>query len=110
MFKVNNKDTRTTLLTLLLMMMMIMNFFCGMVDRRKAFSLISSRTIVRDPHHRESPTWRDIPQESFLESFHKIRKGSATICGFIMSLLKTSPMMGVSSKFLIFSKKKTSQR
>ena len=33
--------------------------FCGMVDRRKAFSLISSGTIVRDPHHRESPTRRE---------------------------------------------------
>ena len=29
--------------------------FCGMVDRRKASSLVSS-TIVRDPHHREYPT------------------------------------------------------
>ena len=28
---------------MMMMMMMMMNFFCGMVDRRKAFSLISSR-------------------------------------------------------------------
>ena len=57
-------------------MMMMMNCFCGIVDRRKAFSLISSRdhcqltderrlalfpagTTVRDPHHRESPTRRE---------------------------------------------------
>ena len=34
------------------MMMMIMNCFCGMVDRRKAFSLISSR----DHCQRSSPS------------------------------------------------------
>ena len=28
---------------MMMMMMMMMNCFCGMVDRRKAFSLISSR-------------------------------------------------------------------
>ena len=33
--------------------------FCGMVNRRKAFSLISSRAIVIDPHHRESLTRGD---------------------------------------------------
>ena len=32
------------------------NCFCGMVDRRKAFSLISSWCDFRDPHHRKSPT------------------------------------------------------
>ena len=30
-----------------------------MVDRRKAFSFIPARTIVTDPHHRESPTRRE---------------------------------------------------
>ena len=35
-----------------LMMMMMMNCFCGMVDRRKAFSLISSR----DHCQRSSPS------------------------------------------------------
>ena len=39
--------------------MMMMNCFCGMVDRRKTLSLISSRDIARDPHHRESPTSRE---------------------------------------------------
>ena len=34
--------------------MMIMNCFCGMVDQRKAFSLITAGTIVRDPYHCES--------------------------------------------------------
>ena len=34
-------------------MMMMMNCFCGMVDRRKAFSLISSR----DHCQRSSPSW-----------------------------------------------------
>ena len=38
---------------------MMMNCFCGMVDRRKAFiALFPAGTIVRDPHHRESPTRR----------------------------------------------------
>ena len=32
-----------TCLTMMMMMMMMMNGFCGMVDRRKAFSLTSSR-------------------------------------------------------------------
>ena len=33
--------------------------FCGMVDRRKAFSLImAARTIVRDRHHRKYLTRR----------------------------------------------------
>ena len=36
----------------LMMMMMMMNCFCGMVDRRKAFSLISSR----DHCQRSSPS------------------------------------------------------
>ena len=39
-----------------MMMMMMMNCFCSMVDRRKALALFPVRTIVRDPHHRESPT------------------------------------------------------
>ena len=38
-------------------MMMMMNCFCDMVDRRKAFSLLAG-PIVRDPHRRESPTRR----------------------------------------------------
>ena len=37
-------------------MMMMMNCFCGMVDRRKAFSLFPVGTIIRDPHHRKSLT------------------------------------------------------
>ena len=32
---------------------------CGMVDRRKAFSLFPAGTIVRDPHHRKSSTRRE---------------------------------------------------
>ena len=31
--------------------------FCGMVDRQKA--LFPAGTIVRSPHHRESPTRRE---------------------------------------------------
>ena len=39
-------------LMIMMMMMMIMNSFCGMVDRRKAFSLISSQ----DHCQRSSPS------------------------------------------------------
>ena len=42
-----------------LMIMMMMNCFCGVVDRRKAFSLISSRGHCQ----RSSPLWiSDTPQ------------------------------------------------
>ena len=45
-----------------LVMMMMMNCFCGMVDRRKAVSLISSR----DHCQRFSPSWiSDTPQAGF---------------------------------------------
>ena len=44
---------------LALMMMMTMNCFCGMVDRQKAFSLISSQDHYRDPHHCESLKHRE---------------------------------------------------
>ena len=33
-----------------------MNCFCGMVDDERRLVLFSAGTIVRDPHHRESPT------------------------------------------------------
>ena len=43
-------------------MMMMMNYFCGMVDRRKAFSLISSR----DHCQKSSPSRiYDTPQVGF---------------------------------------------
>ena len=37
-------------------MMIRMKYLCGMVDRRKAFSLVSSRDHL---HYRESPTPHD---------------------------------------------------
>ena len=43
-------------------LMMMMNCFCGMVDRQKAFSLISSR----DHCQRSSPSWiSDTPRAGF---------------------------------------------
>ena len=46
----------------LVIMMMMMNYFCGMVDRRKAFSLISSW----DHCQRSSPSRiSDTPQAGF---------------------------------------------
>ena len=47
---------------MMMMMMMMMNCFCGMVDRRKAFSLISSR----DHCQRSSPSRSsDTPRGEF---------------------------------------------
>ena len=44
------------------LIMMMMNCFCGMVDRRKAFTLISSQ----DHCQRSSPLWiSDTPQAGF---------------------------------------------
>ena len=34
-------------------------FFCSMVNRRKALALFPAKTIVRDPHHGESPARND---------------------------------------------------
>ena len=34
-------------------------FFCSMVNRRKALALFPAETIVRDPHHGESPARND---------------------------------------------------
>ena len=55
--------TKGSILDLRLMiMMMMMNCFCGMVDRRKVFSLISNR----DHCQRSSPSWiSDMPQAGF---------------------------------------------
>ena len=51
--------------------MMMMNFFCGMVDRRKAFP---AGTIVRDPHHRESPTRHEQGVDEFMSLDVKLIK------------------------------------
>ena len=50
------------MMMMMMMVMMIMNCFCGMVDRRKAFSLISSQ----DHCQRSSPSWiSDMLQAGF---------------------------------------------
>ena len=50
------------MMMVMMMMMMMMNCFCGMGDRRKAFSLISSR----DHCQRSSPSQiSDTPQAGF---------------------------------------------
>ena len=42
------------------MIMIIMNCFCGIIDRLKAFDLNSRRNLItKDPRHRETPTRRD---------------------------------------------------
>ena len=52
------KEISSTMM-MMMMMMMMMNCFCGLVDRRKTFTLFPVRPIVRDPHHCESPTRRE---------------------------------------------------
>ena len=42
-----------------MMMMMMKNCFCGMVADEKRLALFLAGTIVRDPHHHESPTSRE---------------------------------------------------
>ena len=37
------------MMMMVMMMMMMMNCYCGMIDRRKAFSLISSRDLSQKP-------------------------------------------------------------
>ena len=50
------------MMMMMMMMIVIMNCFCGMVDRRKAFSLISSR----DHCQRSSPSRiSDTPRAGF---------------------------------------------
>ena len=44
---------------MMMMMMMMMNCFCGMVDQRKAFSLISSQDHCQRSSPSESPTRRE---------------------------------------------------
>ena len=56
------KQTWNVCLPSLIMMLMMMNCFCGIVDRRKAFSLISSRGHCQ----RSSPSRiYDTPQAGF---------------------------------------------
>ena len=54
-----------------MMMMMMMNGFCGMVDRRKAFSLIFSQ----DPCQRSSPSPVTDTQRAGLEPAQNLSSG-----------------------------------
>ena len=45
-------------LMMMMMMMMIMNCFVVWLTDERCLALIPARSIVRDPHHRESPTCR----------------------------------------------------
>ena len=56
------------LMMMMMMMMMMKNFFCGMVDQRKA-ALFPARTIVRDSHHHKSPIHR---KQDCLSSYSSI--------------------------------------
>ena len=54
-----------------MMMIMMMNCFCGMVDRRKAFSLISSW----DHCQRSSPSWTSDTLWTGFEPVHNLSSG-----------------------------------
>ena len=56
---------------MMMMMMMMMNCFYGMVDRRKAFSLISSR----DHCQRSSPSWISDKPRAGHEPAHDLSSG-----------------------------------
>ena len=43
MKRINTPETLMMIMMMVMMMMMMMNSFCDMVDRQKAFSLISSK-------------------------------------------------------------------
>ena len=59
---VNCRTQALMMMMIMMMMMMMMNCFCGVVDRRKAFSLISSR----DHCQRSSPSRiSDTPRAGF---------------------------------------------
>ena len=48
------------IMMMMMMMMIVMECFCGMVDRQRRLALFPAGTIHRDPHHRESPTCREL--------------------------------------------------
>ena len=71
-------------------MMMMMNCFCGMVDRRKVFSLISSR----DHCQRSSPSRiSDTPQAGF-EPAKNLSSGSVE--GSFAVVITTAPLPEIS--------------
>ena len=48
------------MMIMMMMMMIVVDCFCGMVDRQRRLALFPAGTIHRDPHHRESPTCREL--------------------------------------------------
>ena len=75
-----------------MMMMMMMNYFCGMVDRRKAFSLISSR----DHCQRSSPSRiSDTPLAGF-EPAQNLSSGFVE--GSCAVVITTTPRRQISSR------------
>ena len=75
---------RITLMMMMMMMMMMMkNCFCGMVDRRKVFSLISSRELCQ----RSSPSWMSNTPEAGFEPAQNLSSSfSFCICACFISV------------------------
>ena len=53
------------------MMMKMMNYFCGMVDQRKGYSLIS----VRDHYQKSSPSWISDPARARFQPSQNLSSG-----------------------------------
>ena len=90
----------------MMMMMMMMNCYCGMVDRRKAFSLISSRD-----HCQRSSSSRisDTPRAGF-EPAQKLSSGFAE-WSFAAVITTTTTLNSESKEFkMLFVRLKKSYR
>ena len=70
--KLNDQNSLRNIINMMMMKMM-MNCFCGMVDRRKAFSLISSR----DHCQRSSPSRISVTPRAGLEPAQNLSSGFA---------------------------------
>ena len=94
-----NFNYQNDLPMMMMMMMMMMNYFCGMIDRRKAFSLIS----FRDHCQRPSPSWiYDTPRAGF-EPAQNLSSGlvELNLCSMKLCSTKLCSMKLCSMKLLM---------
>ena len=84
-------DVATVLdLPLIMMIMMLMNCFCAMVDRRKAFSLISSREHCQ----RSSPSRIYDTLRAGFEPAQNLSSGLVeSSCAVIITTVTTNPLV-----------------
>ena len=96
----------SNILSVLVMMMMMMNCFCGVVDRRKAFSLISSW----DHCPRSSPSRISDTPRAVFEPAQNLSSGFAewSCAVVITTIVIPRTVVGTFHKFIsIFFKKKS---